>query len=334
MDRVGIQLFLIFALVACSPQASKQYLPPYVPPNKIVDMNSETFDPKADILFVIDNSGSMYTHQHNLATNIGLFTSVFWKQSILNYNIAVISTDADGPYQPYGGMFNGNPKIVNNKTAGGDAILARNIKMGTNGSAYEKMFDPIYQAFSPQNLAGWNAGFLRDDASLIVIFITDAEDQSEDHPKPQDLHKFLVDLKGGDVRKVLSYGAIVPSGVSNCTRDAWENPVNVESFLRMTDPTGQNILSLCDPDYGRKLAEFATDIVRHVSSIVYLSRAPIVDSIKVMYGKVELPRDYEYGWSFDSSKNAIHLGKKIDWSVQPSGTRVDVYYDAARFDEQ
>lgn len=327
------------AVMACSPAASKQYLVPYIPPNRVVDANAEVFDPKADILFVVDNSGSMDAHQRNLANNISLFTKVFLQNSILDYNIGVVSSDTSGLRQPCCGRLVGSVRVVNKMTPNADTILANNLKLGTGGDGYEKAFDPVYMALGQDLRNTWNAGFLRDDATLIVIFITDAEDQSE-RVDAKGLHDFLLELKNGDSRKVLGFGAVVPSGVTTCPRDPSNNggpapePKRIEEFLSMTDPNRTNILNLCATDYGTRLAQFATDIVNQVSSVVYLSRAPVMSSIRVTYGSADLPMDAETGWSFDPSVNAIRLGPKIDWSSQPNGSRVKVFYDAARFDEE
>ncbi|MBX3022902.1 MAG: VWA domain-containing protein [Bdellovibrionales bacterium] len=330
---------VLLAVTACSPTASKQYLSPYVPPNKVVDANAEIFDPQADILFVVDNSQSMDTHQANLARNIGLFTSVFLKNSVLDYNIGVVSTDTERFREPCCGHLYGDVKVVTKQTPDANYVLGRNIQIGTNGSGYERLFDPIFLALSSPLVDTYNRGFLRPSASLIVIFITDAEDQSE-RMSAKGLYDFLVNLKGGDKRKVLGYGAIIPSGFYGCTRDpsndggAAPEPKRIEDFLQLTDPGHKNILNLCAGDFGTRLAEFATDIVNQVGSIVYLSRAPILQSIRVVYGAAELPMDAESGWSFDPTINAVRLGRKIDWSSQPNGSRVQVFYDAARFDEE
>lgn len=339
MKRISLVALLI-VIAGCSPTSSKVYLTPFVSPNKVVDANAEIFDPKADILFVVDNSNSMGPHQENLAENIKLFTSVFLNNSILNYNIGVISTDTENRLSSNAnGKLYGDIRVVNKQTPNANGVLGSNLMMGIGGSGYERSFDPILLALTPPLVTTWNAGFLRDDAALIVIFITDAEDQSQ-NTDPNRLYDFLLKLKNGDKRKVLSYGAIIPSGVTNCERDPNNyggpapEPKRIEAFLEITDPKKKNIVNLCATDYGTRLAEFATDIVNQVSSIVYLSRAPVLDSIRVTYGSADLPKDFLTGWSFDPSTNSIRLGSQIDWNSQPEGSRVQVFYDAARFDEE
>jgi hypothetical protein len=326
-------LMLSLGLCACSPEASKVYMKPVAQKEKVTENpDALMFDPQVDILFVVDNSGSMYSHQQNLASNISLFTSKFSKNSILDYNIGVLTTDM-GYYRQMGTLV-GSPRVVTKLTPNGDAALARNLQVGTNGSAIEKSFDPILKALEPQMLAGPNFGFYRPTAALAVIFITDAEDQSR--ASANQLYQQLLQMKKSMPQKVLAYGVIVPSWVSNCDRDEMVRPDRIEEFLKMVfnGSQGKNIFSLCDPSFGAKIADMAKDIVDIVGRVIYLNRVPAVDTIRVTYGSVELPWDADKGWSFDPKRNAIILGEKIDWNSQPFGSRVSVQYETARFEDQ
>ncbi len=193
------------AAAGCSPEAEKAYLPPFKASKKVVDdSTAQSFNPMVDILFVIDNSGSMDTHQANLANNINQFISVFIQNSILDYNISVISTDNDNTSSPCCGRFYGSPdKIVTKKTPNRELILDRLLRIGTRGSGSEVPFDTTVAATTPQLLATWNVDFLRDDASLIVIFITDADDQSR--VSSMGLYSHLLALKKGDQKKILAF---------------------------------------------------------------------------------------------------------------------------------
>jgi hypothetical protein len=331
-------LGLIFSLTtSCSPVGTDAHLLPVIRDDKLEQDNAQfTFDPRVDILFVVDNSASMAVHQDNLAKNVSKFTSTFTNSSILDYNIGVVTTDTSG--DPYTGdedkccgkLVGEIAKVVSKTTPGANEILADNIMVGINGDSYEKVFDPIVMALSPALLTGWNAGFYRQDASLAVIFITDAEDQSR-YNDPQRAYQFLTGLKNGNKNKVLGYGVIVPSNdTSRCERDETKvTPRRIEEFLKLVTNSPGNIMSLCDPDYGTRLANLAKDIVEKVGSTIYLDRPPVLKTVHVTYGSLDLPRDADTGWSYDLEKNAIVLGRHIDWNSQPIGSRVKVSYTAA-----
>lgn len=334
--------FLLAAFVllsaACSDDAPKDYFAPFTKDKKVTDGNaSDVFDPKADILFVVDNSGSMDGHQRNLAANVSLFTSIFLQNSILDYNIGVITTDSEGFLGSADccGKLVGSTRIVTKTTPSSNAVLQNNLMVGISGSGREAPFETLSMATEAGMLSGWNAGFVRPSAALIVIFITDAEDQSQGI-SPQSMLAQLLALKNNDKRRVLSYGAIIPSTVNNCTRDSSDTPVRLETFLDIVPNgkgaggVGNNVVSLCAPDYGQRLAEFALQIVDSISSTIYLTRLPDPKSLRVTYGSIELPMDPKVGWSYSPEKNVIFLGPDIDWASQPPGSKVEVHYKEAR----
>jgi len=329
-------LLLLFAS-ACSDDTPKNYFAPFTKDKKVTDGNaSDIFDPKADILFVVDDSGSMDTHQRNLAANVSLFTSIFLKTSILDYNIGVVTTDSEGFNSgPCCGKLVGTTKIVTKTTPRSDAVLQTNLMVGTNGSGRETPFATASLALSAGLLNTWNKGFIRQAAALIVIFITDAEDQSPS-VSPQGLLNEMMILKGNDKRRVLSYGAIIPSTETGCARDGFETPRRLEEFLDIVPNgkagggAGDNIVSLCARDYGQRLAEFALQIVDSISSTIYLTRLPDPKSLRVSYGAIDLPEDDKKGWSYNAERNIIQLGPDIDWTAQPPGSRVEVHYKEAR----
>lgn len=47
-------------------------------------------EPKVNVLFVVDNSGSMKSHQEKLKANIGLFADKFFNNPRIDYRIGVV----------------------------------------------------------------------------------------------------------------------------------------------------------------------------------------------------------------------------------------------------
>lgn len=328
---------LLAAVVSCNPATTpKAYIAPFLPTEKVQD-NVQAFEPKVDILFVVDDSGSMGTHQNRLANNIDKFTSVFLANSVLDYNVGVISTSSEeGSYTHYRnccGQLAGSVKVVRKTTVDADHILAANLILGSDGDGTERPFDAAYLALTEPNLSNWNKNFIRDEGSLVIIFITDAEDQSDGDG--QKLFERMLTLKGGYRNRILAYGAIVPSvDTMNCERDEFNGyPVRIENFLSMFPNRRNNVMNLCDPDFGTKLAGLASDIVENTGRVILLNRAPQVDSIAVSFGNADLPQDPDKGWIFDPSRNAIILGKNIDWASQPAGSKIKVFYNAYKYDE-
>ncbi|MFP5520658.1 MAG: vWA domain-containing protein [Bdellovibrionia bacterium] len=332
MGRILTSALLAMSMVSCSPDVPKLKPRPEVRNDKVTaDTGTFVFTPEVDILFVVDSSGSMSTHQDNLANNIDIFVRNFTNSIQIDYNVGVVTTDMSS--SRYGGRLQGAFKFITPRTPNGLSEMAANLVVGTNGSWEEMSFDPAAAALSQPLVDTWNLGFYRQSAHLAVIFITDAEDQSRMYD-PQAFYNFLVNLKGFK-EKVLGYGVIVPSSAGmSCERDENVRPARIESFLGMTINAGKNVMSLCDPDFGTRLSDISKDISKYVGGVIYLNRAPIIETIEVRYGTQIIPNGYGKGWVFDPRKNAIILGDEIEWLPQPLGTKIQVNFSAAQFEEE
>lgn len=319
---------IIFAglFSSCSPASDKLIPQPVVNYEKVDLKNNDVFRrPSVDILFVVDNSGSMSTYQQNVADNMDQFVNEFSQLKLIDYHIGVITTDSSD-----GGELQGTPTYVEPSTPNGLARLKTNLKVGTNGSANEELFGPTSLALSKRLLSGYNSGFYRQDAYLVVIFVSDAEDQS--NMSGRDLMDDLVFLKGTK-DKILSYGAIIPTGTatSKCSQDEG-NPIEVEKFLALNVNAGKNIVGLCDRDFGTRLVNFSKEIVQVVNKPIILSRVPIIPTIVVKYGAQVIPSNTITGWYFDPKQNAILFGEDLYLDEkQPAGSKLDVFFDSIEF---
>lgn len=168
---------------------------------------------KIDILWVIDNSGSMQTSQQNVISNFNSFIQRF---QTLNYdfNMAFISTDAfldvvsgasthrnsyciafdkkcsvfrDGPGKNATASYHSGVPIINKLTANITNVFNLNAAQGTQGYGDERAFQSLKAALS--NTA--NTGFRRDDAYLAIIIVSDEDDFSH-----SSLNPALEDLSG------------------------------------------------------------------------------------------------------------------------------------------
>lgn len=333
-----ILAFSLLAAAGCSPDVPKLIPRPDDSNEKVSedDAGVEVFNPEVDVLFIVDDSGSMGTHQNNLIQNIDRFVAAFTARTNIDYHIGVLTSsmekDSWGGAKACCGELVGSPKFVDRSTPGAQMILKTNLRVGTGGAVTEKFFEPLVAALSPPMVNGPNAGFYRSGAYLAVVFITDAEEQSRGIDA-KGTFDFLVGLKGRPER-IISYGVIVPSTVSNCSRDSSESPQRLESFLSMMPNAGNNVFSLCDPLFGDRISGIADDLVRYVGNMIVLNRPPVISTIRVTYGNQEIPRDLRRGWSFDAFRNAIIFGDDVEWLPQPEGTKVKVYYEAATFPDR
>jgi hypothetical protein len=158
-----------------------------------------------DILFVIDNSGSMAEEQESLAQNFQRFMAVVETSAVNSVHIGVVSTDMGaGGYAIGGcstrgdeGSLQSQPRSPDCQGPDGAFIqhivepsgsITRNYegelgdvfsciaRLGTDGCGFEQPLESMYRALDGTNPK--NAGFLREDAYLLVVFITDEDDCS------------------------------------------------------------------------------------------------------------------------------------------------------------
>ena len=131
--------------------------------------------------------------------------------------------------------------------------------VGLAGSPDERPLDAIVEALSEDlnDQDGCNEGFLRDDAILVVTFISDDDENNETHT-PQQVYDAVVAAKNGDVDRIVVLG-LTPGPDNNCsfTPGAGEHWVE---FIDMFGDLGFHGPS-CDPDYVQFFQETIDTIV-------------------------------------------------------------------------
>ncbi len=314
------------------------------PPLGIRKAQSETqvLSAKVDVLFVIDDSGSMSSHQTNLTRNVDQFLDGLKKTKYVDYHIGVTtSSETDSTWSKAAhGKLNGTVKYVDRMTPNQFTVLKQNMMVGTSGENEERMFSPTYLALTEPNLSGHNKGFYRPSALLALVYITDTDDQSDiqpgytkrpSHPlyfTPDSFITWLYRLKPNGRQKIFTYGAAIidiPSSVCQ-----WGGPIppskhdNLKEFFMKTKAA---VHSLCDPNYGSKLAAIGDDLIKRVNKGMILDRRPQVDTIRVTYGTQEIPSDAHRGWFYLPETNGIRFGADVEWLEQPGDPQIEVSFE-------
>lgn len=232
---------------------------------------------KIDFLFMIDNSSSMRDEQANLAQSFPGFIRVM--QQVLearDFHIMVVSTggrreDEDEPTldpaeceDVQGAGKRSSPEGVDCAIQGGlpymvdtqpdlEATFSCAAQVGTDGSAIEEPMDAILAATSPAlNAEGrCNAGFLREDAILVVTLITD-EDDRRSTGDPEDWRRQLLAAKGGDEAALVLLGLVGDNNVDGgllggpCGGDAADGAPRLQELVTSVDGI---MGSVCAADY-------------------------------------------------------------------------------------
>ena len=167
---------------------------------------------RVDILWIVDNSAYMCEEQQAVRQGVENFLAPLDEAGV-DYQIGVITTDVvssdhSGRLQSRpGGTDEGLCSVdvdlsgcpdsagpILRSTDGGGASISEALgcllTQGVLGDGFEAGLEAAYAATQPGLLDGANAGFLRDDADLALVFLTDENDCS---------HRGAIETLQGDV---------------------------------------------------------------------------------------------------------------------------------------
>jgi hypothetical protein len=280
---------------------------------------------KADVLFVVDCSGSMSDNQENLATNFGNFIAQALDMDV-DFHIGVVATEVENmpgwsgtpPREITPGVLvqaGSRPKILTNATPQLEAAFADNVRLGDDCSNHEAGLEGAWMALSEPLVSDpeANAGFLREDAKLYIIAISDEPDQSNGST---DFYvDFFSSLKGYRNTEMMSVSAICTS----CDSDR---------YWDVTVRTG----GICEPidsvDWAQSLADMGIDAFSAIREFP-LSRPADSDSIQVTVDGAAVDRAASAGgpngWTHYPDTNTLFFGDDV---VPERGQRIEVSYTA------
>lgn len=298
---------------------------------------------KLDVLFVVDNSGSMSSSQASLAANFPSFIN-FFKSKGYDFKIAVTTTDAF-----YGDQFilNGcslctaeqtrfrsgtNPKTytIDKDTLSLESVFASNVNVGITGSGDERAFS----SFKASLNSSLNTGFHRSDAYFAVVIVSDEDDFSHD-----DIN-FNESYSQATLHTTLSYKNYLEtftSGVS--VTDFTVSTISVLDsacrtllgggrkigvrYMELADLTGGTKNSLCT-NFDLVLNNISTAIASQIVAKFTLNRKPKVTSLRISVDGILIDEDNTNGWSYDLATNTVSIQGT---SAPQAGANVTISFD-------
>ena len=266
-----------------------------------------------DILFVVDNSCSMSEEQSSLAVNFASFLQII--QSLdMDYHLGVVSTDIGDQGQLWGTV-----PIITPNTPDPEGTFSTNVNLGINGSGIEQGFENARMALSSPNVdpGGFNYGFMREEAGLRIVFVSDEQEQSSSAPSgltAQGYIDFFRGLKANPDHVVLSD---ITGGIAGCSANGNNADAGTDFFLA-TSQTGGISASICDPGWIATLQSLAW-LSQSFADTFELSRTPVPETVAVSLNGVPV----FVGWVYDSALNAV----VFDLSHVPdNGDELDIEY--------
>lgn len=354
-----LTILISLGLTACSPKSEEltTYNPPQSKPAEVPHYDpipeqefkwitedggesNQEFSPQIDILFIIDNSDSMKSTQDNLKRNIDKFTAGILQNRMIDYHIGVVSTwdsseralknkkdsyqVGDLRYVKDSSGKNYNQRFIDRKVS--QSLIASTLDIGVmpyaqGGPEDEEFFSPLAAAIEKNGHSAVNEKFFRDQAQLVVIIITDA-DESNTSTHPDQMAQKLIDFKKGQFQKISVYGVLVKATDPDSVKD-WAlkihptynpqcfngkanngtctgfGPERLEQFIfKVNEYAGtpdqirsKFIMGITSKSFGADLARIGSDItVKTLEKDILLSQRPRFDEkanqlmIRVRYG--------------------------------------------------
>ncbi len=234
----------------------------------VVDIFYQNPTDAVDILMVIDNSGSMQPYQSELSTNFSQFLTYFIEADV-DYHIAAVSTDV---MNEEAGEIRG--QIITPETPNAETAFSNIVNVGVTGAATEMGLEAAYMALTEPLVSTANGDFLRDEAMLSIIFVSDEEDYS---PLPvNDYINAFRDIKGQRSRDVFNASSLVVTREAEC--DAWST--RGDRYIDVAEQTSGVLGSICSEDFGSIVTDLSLNTSR-LRDTFYLSREPDASTLQV-----------------------------------------------------
>ncbi len=313
---------------------------------------------KLDLLFVVDNSGSMSNEQTTLSDSMSNFANAFATQSFdvqygftsttripqtltpddqLAYNgifsgTSVSSTVYYG-YNVFGGnsiitppgtlfsrFFNdlgGNEHFLASSSTNIASKLKANAKFGSvsvNQTSCEQSLSVVYDTLGSGNLSGVNSGFVRSDAHLGIIFLTDEDDcytQASGETDADHLNTIktrILSAKSGDSSKVhLAYIIDLLASDPGTYPATYATNQPYPKRMRQASQTAGLAGNKIDinQSFGTALTAEANNMVGAIQCEYRLDHNPLVSSIAVSLAGSPVPISTTNGWTYNATNISV-----------------------------
>jgi hypothetical protein len=247
-----------------------------------------------DIIWVIDNSGSMSNLQYQLASNFSNFMTLFMSHSP-NFQMAFITTD-DPSFVNSIYFTQNDTNLINDAS-----YLISNI--GTSGSANEKGLQMLLNSMAV------NSPWLRPGANLVAIFLSDERDWS-DYSPTYYATQFDARYAPGTFLPFAIIGD-VPGGCTSA-QAGW-------GYWEIVDHYNTSWWSICDIDWGTQMQDIAQAVIDS-SSYILDHPSPKEETISVYINGQEVRE----GWHYYPSSNSIGFDQD---KAPEAGDTVEISYE-------
>ncbi len=259
-----------------------------------------------DVLFIIDNSGSMSPKQADVAENVAGFFQWF-RELELDFHMGVITTDIVA--DDHRGRLQGSPAYLTSDTPDAESRLAEAVAVGEDDMGDESGLAAMELALSEPVRSEDNAGFYRDDAFLSVIVLSDEPEQSS--RGSAHYIDFLRGLKSDPA--MIGVSAIVGDRGDGCFGQCGGMPTDAmagDAYIDVQEAFPGVFQSICGCDY-RAAMEAVGGASTGTQTEFPLSRVPL-DAERI---EVEIDGETTDAFTYSADANLV----EVDPAALPDG---------------
>lgn len=262
--------------------------------------------PEVDILWVIDNSGSMQDEQDALVANFPVFMD-FFLGSGLDYQIGVVSTDMDQLSHQGKLQGLGQTLWIDQDTVNPIAAFGAMAGLGISGSATEAGIAANYTAIEVESRpGGYNEGFYRVDASFHAVVISDENDQSGTNPVSKaEFIDWLLQLKPDPDN--VTFSSIVNE--PNCAQcGIFGGETAGASYIDVTQAVGGILHPIHNEDWADVLEQLGVQ-ASGLKREFFLSQLPVPGTIEVRVEENGQAFVFveDVDWTYSASRNSVTM---------------------------
>ena len=284
-------------------------------PNEVTDEFIPAVIPEVDVLFIVDNSCSMWEEQTALVENFPAYMDVILGSGV-DYHIGVGSTDMTDTSQSGRLRQQSGFRFVHDQIGDPMAVFHGMAAIGVSGDWNERGRDAGHAALVT-HAAGYNVGFLRPTSGLHIIVVSDNDDHSTDLTNG-DWITYLQGEQGARPVTTLS-------GIVGLTAGPYISEVGT-AYIDASDQVGGVLSEISDPGFDQALADVARLHVG-LTSDFELSLTPVLGTIEIQVVDDGVTYTFAEGddWTYDADTNTVTF---LEYIPSP-GVTVRIHYAVA-----
>ncbi len=278
-----------------------------------------------DILWVVDDSGSMVDERKQLVNNFSRFVT-----ELLNLKVDFQMGVTSIVYSD-GGKLRGTTKIITRQTPAPQSVFEQNTTFPANRSRWEQGLRMTQFALTSPNTnpGGPNAGLIRPKAALAIIVVTNEDDHS--FGTTDYYARVFSGLKGKGNENLVTFSIIGGTTPNGCTPPAEVNLYGSTAepafrYVEVAGKMGGVIGSICDTSFEQTLVRIA-QALNTLKRVFPLTLKPIVGSVHVTVtdgtNTVTVPNDLASGFQYRADTNSVVF---LGIYVPPPGSTVTIQY--------